>query len=338
MTDNDKVKKLHQLFRELEQVVVTFSGGIDSTLLAKVAAMELGDGALALTAISPSLATLERNACHEIAQAIGIRHLEVTTEEMTDPRYTANPENRCYYCKDELFSVATRVATQHGISHVVEGTNVDDLSGHRPGLEAVRQWGIRSPYLEAGFGKQEIRSLARELGLSIWDKPSLACLSSRFPTGVELTVERLKQIDQAESAICKLGIRQFRGRYHGTILRVELSPDELPRIQEQEIQTGLTECACQSGFDQVVLDLLPYGAERGSVSLVVNLSPERVQILLERLNLASIEIQIIKDFLILQMGQESIEKLFQGKLRETLIQRCRELGFRHITLGWHTNS
>lgn len=239
-------------------MLVTFSGGVDSTVLAAAAHAALGERAVALTAVSPSLAAGELDEARALAARIGIRHLVVETHELANAAYAANPANRCYFCKMELFTLAVAQARALGLAAVVEGTHPDDLTGPRPGLQAAREHGVRSPFLELGIGKHEIRALARTLGLPNWDKPALACLASRVPMGTPITVGRLAQVDRCEQGIRALGFAQVRARYHGPTVRLEVPPDDLSRFTEPTVADRAVVAARTAGFTTVLLDLTGY--------------------------------------------------------------------------------
>ena len=249
---------LQRYFTDLGSALVTFSGGVDSTVLAKVAHDTLGPRAAALTAVSPSLAAGELDEARALAARIGIRHLVVESREVENPAYAANPANRCFFCKTELFRLATATARELGLAHVVEGTHPDDLTGPRPGLQAAREHGVRSPFLDVGLGKSAIRALAQTLGLPNWDKPALACLASRFPTGTPITVGQLGQVDRCEQGLRALGFTQVRARFHGATVRVEISPAEFSRFSDRAVIEGTVVAARTAGFTTLLLDLAGY--------------------------------------------------------------------------------
>ena len=265
MTLDQKTKKIKSLIREMDSVLVAFSGGVDSTLVLALAHDVLGEKALAVTAQSASMPDREMKACHQLAKEIGVKHLVVKTEEMSNPNYRANPANRCYHCKTELYSNLKRVAQQENISYILNGTNTDDLGDYRPGLDSAREQGVRSPLVEAGFNKQEVRELSRMMELSIWNKPAMACLSSRIPYGQPVTLEKLAMIEQAEDLLLSLGFTQVRVRHLGTLARIELDKNEMPRYQnDKSVQKAVEEKLRALGFNSVVLD--PEGYRMGSLN------------------------------------------------------------------------
>ena len=257
-TLNPQLEALTTLFEQMDRALIAYSGGIDSTLVAKIAYDVLGDRALAVTAVSPSLLPEDLEEARIQAAAIGIAHEEVTTDEMANPNYTANPVNRCYFCKSELHDTLKPLALQRGYPYVVDGINADDLHDYRPGIQAAKERGARSPLAEVGMTKAEVRQLSREVGLPWWDKPAQPCLSSRFPYGEEITVGKLQRVGRAEIYLRRQGWQNLRVRSEGDTARIELPPEQ---IQEFVLKTDLPELvkAFQDlGFLFVTLDLEGY--------------------------------------------------------------------------------
>ncbi|HEY1907602.1 MAG TPA: ATP-dependent sacrificial sulfur transferase LarE [Myxococcaceae bacterium] len=257
-----KVLRLRESIRGLGSALVAFSGGVDSTFVLRIARDELGERAVALTAISASVAPEEKREAEALAAELGVRHLSVDSDEVSDPRYAANPTNRCYYCKSELYALCTERAAQLGLAVVVDGFNADDLRDHRPGHQAAREREIRSPLAEVGLTKDEIRAHSRALGLRTWDKPQMPCLASRIPYGTAVTEDRLVQIGSAESDLRAAGLRSFRVRYHGDIARLEVAAEELHRFSDPEFRARINEALRGRGFNYVALDLEPFRSGR----------------------------------------------------------------------------
>ena len=264
MTLQEKYEKLQSLFREMDSVAIAYSGGVDSTLVLAVAHSVLNGKTLAVTGDSASLAQRERTAAAELAAALGVEHVIIDTEEVASPDYAANPVNRCYYCKSELYSKLRAVADQHHLKHIVNGTNVDDLGDHRPGLESAREAEVRSPLCEAGFTKQDVRDLARQLDLPVWNKPAMPCLSSRIPYEQAVTPEKLAMIEQAEDFLIDLGFTQLRVRHYGESARIELPSEDLPHFYKENLFELVHERFLDIGFKEVTVD--PEGFRSGHLN------------------------------------------------------------------------
>ena len=248
-----KYEKLQADIRALGRVLVAFSGGVDSSLVAHVAAATLGENALAVTSGSKSLKRSDLKLAGELAEKWGMRHRVIVTDEVANPAYRANPVNRCFHCKTSLYDALARIASEEGFDHILNGTNADDLGDHRPGLQAAANYRVVAPLVDAGFHKADVRALASELGMENAQKPQAACLSSRFPYGSHITEARLAQVEAAEDALADLGFSQFRVRHHEEVARIELVASELPRALElrEEVERRVKD----AGYRYVAVDL-----------------------------------------------------------------------------------
>lgn len=261
MSDETAAQKLERLragLRELGSVLVCYSGGLDSAFVLAVAHSELGARAVGMTAVSPSLPPSEKLDAERIARQIGAAHRFVDSNEIARPGYVANAPDRCFHCKSELYEIAEQKRAEWGLAHVVNGTNLDDLGDYRPGLEAAKNARVRSPLVDAGLTKSEVRQAARLIGMDVWDKPASACLSSRIPYGTSVTAERLAQIGGLEAALKALGFRQLRVRWHDAIARIEIDLAELEGLLRPGVREEVVRLGKAHGFSYVTIDLAGY--------------------------------------------------------------------------------
>ena len=259
-----KEERLRELFRGLESVIVAYSGGVDSSYVAYVANAELGSSAVCITGQSASLPSYQNAEIDRVVKDFGFNHEVINTDELQLPGYRANNADRCYFCKDELYGKLESVARSRGIEYIVDGSTVDDLDDYRPGRQAAKQHAVRSPLIEVGLNKNEVRELSRRAMLPTWDKPASPCLSSRIAYGTTVTIDRLQKVDSGEEILREFGFREFRVRHHDTLVRLEISPAEMDRVLQKEVIDQLAARFRELGFKYVTLDL--HGFRSGSMN------------------------------------------------------------------------
>jgi len=250
-----KERSLRELFREIGSVIVAYSGGVDSSYVAYVANAELGSRAVCVTGVSASLPVYQSEEIDRVVKEFGFNHERVQTDELLNPEYQANNGNRCYFCKDELYTKLGSMATSRGIDLIVDGSTTDDLGDYRPGRKAAKEHFVRSPLIEVGMSKADIRELSRRVALPTWDKPASPCLSSRIAYGTTVTIERLTKVDQGEEILREFGFREFRVRHHDTLVRLEISSSEMDRVLNKKVLEQLAARFRELGFKYITLDL-----------------------------------------------------------------------------------
>ncbi|MDA8233603.1 MAG: ATP-dependent sacrificial sulfur transferase LarE [Clostridia bacterium] len=270
MNANEKLPLLQKRLKQMGSVIIAFSGGVDSSFLLRAAKEQLGNKVLAVTAVSETYPRQELLFAEKLAASLGVHWMELETDELSNPNFFSNPPERCYYCKQELFSKLVALARDMGYGYILDGANADDTTDFRPGIKAGKELGIISPLKEAGLTKEEIRSLSRLWGLPSWDKPSQACLSSRFPYGHRITIEKLKQVEEGEDFLRSIGFRQLRVRHHGEIARIELAIADLAKITDSLQRKQIVDHFKNLGFTYITLDLA--GFRSGSMNEVLPVS------------------------------------------------------------------
>lgn len=269
MTPAEKERELIRFLERYSRVIVAFSGGVDSSYLAFLTHRVLGTSARIVTALSPSVSQSQEEMVRQFVARYGVTHQFIRTEELDDPDYAANPSNRCYFCKSELFDRLRSLRDEWGVEAIFDGTNADDLADYRPGRQAAAEKAVVSPLAEAGMGKADIRERSKEWGLPSWDMPATPCLASRLPYGVEVTEEKLRQVDAAESLLRSLGFTEFRVRHHESLARLEISPEEMPRVFDQALLDRINRELKALGYRYVTLDL--QGFRSGSLNELLEL-------------------------------------------------------------------
>jgi uncharacterized protein len=268
-----KEQQLREIFRALGSVIVAYSGGVDSSYVAYIANAELGPRAICITGESASLPSYQQAEMERVVSDFGFQHEVIQTEELDNPSYQANNPDRCFFCKDELYGKLEAIAASRGIDAIVDGSTTDDIDDFRPGRQAAKQHAVRSPLIEVGMSKAEVRQLSRRVGLPTWDKPASPCLSSRIAYGTTVTIERLNKVDRGEEILREFGFREFRVRHHDTLVRLEISPAEMDRVLRKEVLDQLAARFRELGFKYVTLDL--EGFRSGSMNEVLPIRIKR---------------------------------------------------------------
>lgn len=274
LTLNSKLEKLKEILKNMGNMLIAYSGGVDSTLLLSVAKDVLGENVFAVTSRSGIHPEKEHKFAVKMAKKLKVKHLTITTDELYNPSFTANPVNRCYYCKKELFTKLQKIAATKNIKWISDGTNYDDRNDFRPGMLALKELSIRSPLKEARLTKEEIRHLSKRFKLPTWNKPPLACLVSRIPYGDKITIQKLKMINEAENYLCNLGMKQVRVRHHGDIARIEVLPIDIPKLILQKTREKILKKFKKLGYKYITLDLQGYRSGSMNEGIVVSQKPE----------------------------------------------------------------
>lgn len=268
----EKERNLRGLMREMQTVLVAYSGGVDSTYVALIATQELGEKAVCVLGVSQSVSQVQRESAERIAADFNFNFTTISTYELENPNYKANPANRCYFCKDELYGKLSAVAAERKLAYVLDGSNTDDMSDFRPGRQAAAEHNVRSPLIEVGISKIELRELSKKLDLPTWDEPSSPCLSSRIAYGIPVSIERLNKVERGEKILRDLGFREFRVRYHEELVRLEIAPSEMEHILRKDVTDRIADSFRTLGFRYVTLDL--HGYRTGALNEILDKSRE----------------------------------------------------------------
>ena len=335
---DEKLERLNAILGSMRHVLVGYSGGVDSALLAVAAHRVLGERAVAVTADSASYASGELERAREITETFGIRHEVVRTDELSNPEYAANPINRCYFCKQALFIHMGRLAEETGASHILYGQNTDDVGDFRPGAQAAKEYGVRAPLQEAGLNKEDVRRLARRWNVPVWNRPAMACLSSRFPYGTPIDADQLRMVDRAEAFLRQEGYEQLRVRHHTDTARLELLPAELDALlRDAPRRARIAAALHETGYARVTADLR--GFRSGSLNEVLqtpDLDPQesqaRIDALLEDAFGGAYESQRQGQMLVLSLPADALDGLAPAEARQPLLDGLGTLGLRYIAL------
>jgi uncharacterized protein len=334
---DDKLTRLNALLHSMGRVLIGYSGGVDSAMLAVAAHRVLGENAIAVTADSESYATGELEAASELTQRFGIRHLVVRTSELDNPEYAANPSNRCYFCKQELFTHMQRLAGELQVEHILYGQNADDAGDFRPGAQAARDYGARAPLMEAGLTKADIRELARRWEVPVWNRPAMACLSSRFPYGTAITAEGLRMVDHAEKHLRQGGFAQLRVRHHVDLARIELPAEDLDQLLKNPGRRAQIAAAFAGfGYQHITADLR--GFRSGSMNEALLPTAARAEETLDQARqllapLGPCQLEAREQMLCMRLEERAIHGLGDPAHRQPLIRQLEDLGFRYLALG-----
>ncbi len=333
---DEKLERLNTMLRSMGRVLIGYSGGVDSAMLAVAAHRVLGENAIAVTADSESYATGELELASELTQRFGIRHLVVRTSELQNPEYAANPSNRCYFCKQELFTHMQRLAVELKVEHILYGQNADDAGDFRPGSQAARDYGVHAPLMEAGLTKADIRALAHRWEVPVWNRPAMACLSSRFPYGTAITAEGLRMVDQAEKLLRGTGYTQLRVRHHVDLARIELPAADLDQLLANPgLRVRIASAFATYGYLRITADLRGFRSGSMNEALLPAAAKEGETLEQTRQILADLgpcRLESREQMLFIQAPEAGIAALGNLDRRQALVYRLEDLGYRYLAL------